>query len=218
MNEPGASKSPWEDLDVIAGQLKALMPKSAVIGDLNGLGGDFSNIFRYTYTSGVPKGLGKSHFARSQWTYHCALAMLETSRTMDLLCEFETEGRMDARIVVPATGDSVLFAEWEWSFDSVFKNGGELEKLAARTKDSKLANAFLLSYVEEKNYPSCVARVAQWWGTNALSGDIPPMLYLHLVIYDEKDRFALRSCSIISDLEKPGEVEIVCPVALGFTG
>lgn len=217
MNKPGQG-DPWEDLANVTEKLRARLPGGQVICDNQGLSSDFSQVFRYAYTSGVPKGLGKSHFARSQWTYHCALAMLETARTMDLLCEFETEGRMDARIVAPESGIAVLFAEWEWSFESVFGAGSELQKLAERTSNAEMSNAFLLSYVEEKDYTASVVRIAQWWAENARSGEIPPTLYLHLVVSDESDRFALRSCSILPSDQPGRDVEVVCSVRLGFTG
>ena len=47
-----------------------MVPGSTVIKDALCLCGDFSNIFRFNYRTGIPRSLSKSQFARSQWTYH----------------------------------------------------------------------------------------------------------------------------------------------------
>lgn len=125
--------------------------------------------------------------SRSGWTYHTALAILQTCKMMDLVCKFETLGKRDAVIETHADPPKViLVAEWEWEFEDIFGSGKELDKLQASCQKHSEMEAFLLTYCPTTLYPEFVQRVAEYWIESTGKQVNPPNLFLHTVLFDNK--------------------------------
>lgn len=124
---------------------------------------------------------------RSSWTYHTAITMAQTCKMFELDCKFEANGRRDA--VIETRDDSpenFLFAEWEWDYQDIFGSGKELEKLSKSCRASKTADAFLLTYCPKTKYVNFLQKVSSYWLKSISRIKIPPTLFLHTIICEEK--------------------------------
>ncbi len=123
---------------------------------------------------------------RSNWTYHTAFAIAQTSKMFNLICKFECHGKRDA--VIETNEDEpqiLLFAEWEWDYEDIFGKGKELEKLKISCKESKTAEAFLLVYCPKHKYPDYLFRIAEFWINAFKKSKNPPSLFLHTIIFED---------------------------------
>lgn len=124
---------------------------------------------------------------RSNWTYHTAFAIAQTSKMFDLVCKFECYGKRDAVIETndEENSETLLIAEWEWDYEDIFGSGKELEKLKDSCKKHKTAEAFLLVYCPDKKYPAYLSRIADFWIKAFKKLKNPPSLFLHTIIFGE---------------------------------
>jgi hypothetical protein len=124
---------------------------------------------------------------RSNWTYHTAITISQTCKVLDLTCRFEANGRRDAVIETrEETAQDFLFAEWEWDYQDIFGTGKELEKLSKSCRASKTADAFLLTYCPKREYVDFLQSISTYWIKSVSRIKIPPTLFLHTVICEEK--------------------------------
>jgi hypothetical protein len=150
----------------------------------------FSVTFSQLFMCDLPNyALTKGNYGatRSNWTYHTAVTISQTCKVLDLTCKFEANGRRDA--VIESREDEpqdVLFAEWEWDYLDIFGKGKELEKLKDSCKNSKTADAFLLTYCPKENYVDYLEKITNYWVSSFKKSTAPPVLYLHTVICEEK--------------------------------
>jgi len=122
---------------------------------------------------------------KSNWTYHTAFAIRETARILSLNCIFETMGRLDA--LVETIGDNprtVLLAEWESDYRSVFGKGQELDKLWRGLSRRRYAHAFLFTYCPSDEYYGFAKEVVEYWQRRAAKRKYCPILFLLVAIYE----------------------------------
>lgn len=177
----------FPEYDTIRGRLGQLAEVRSLEIDLTFA---FSTTFVQAFLSDIPDhelSEGVYGASRSNWTYHTAIAIAQTSKMMGLTCKFEALGKRDA--VIETRDDEaevVLIAEWEWDYDDVFGNGKELDKLQASCKLHRTADAFLLTYCPARKYVDFLERTAEVWlaATNRLKS--PPTLFFHSMIFEEK--------------------------------
>lgn len=123
---------------------------------------------------------------RSNWTYHTAFAIAQTSKMFNLICKFECYGKRDAIIeTIDDNPEVLLIAEWEWDYEDIFGKGKELEKLRDSCKKHKTAVAFLLVYCSKQKYPDYLFRITNFWVNAFKRFKKPPVLYLHTIIFEE---------------------------------
>jgi len=140
----------------------------------------------------------------SNWTYIIAYSFLTAAKVMNLKCIFEAEGKRDA--VIKTNDDkpeSVLFCEWEWNYKSVFGKGNELEKLHMSTKKSKMAIAFLFTYVPEQEYNDYINKVNEYWRKKYAKGTFHPLTLMTVLFnpsHGIREFSYLRTCTIFNDV------------------
>lgn len=155
-----------------------------------GINDVFSIMFVEAFSSDTPNyelSAGVQGATRSNWTYHTAMAISQSCKTLDLTCKFEAHGRRDAVVETrekpPRT---ILFAEWEWDYQDIFGKGKELDKLRKSCEACGTANGFLLTYSPESEYLDYLKRVAEQWCTPLSKSKAPPTLYLHTIIFTKR--------------------------------
>jgi hypothetical protein len=125
--------------------------------------------------------------SRSNWTYHTALSLAQTSKIMNLNCLFEAQGKRDAIIETrDEKPEVILIAEWEWDYKDIFGTGKELEKLQESCKRFENAQAFLLTYCPAREYVSFFQRIAEYWIEKTKYWKTPPLLFLHTIVFEEE--------------------------------
>lgn len=140
----------------------------------------------------------------SNWTYIISYSFLTVAKAMNLKCIFEAEGKRDAVIKTNyEKPESILFCEWEWNYKSVFGRANELDKLITSTKKSKMAIAFLFTYVPEKEYNDYINKVIEYWRKKYTKGTFHPIT-LMTVLYNQshgiREFCYLRTCTIFNDV------------------
>jgi hypothetical protein len=124
---------------------------------------------------------------RSNWTYHTAFAIRETAQTLGLACIFETMGKLDALIeTIEKKPRTVLLAEWESDYQSVFGKGKELDKLWKGLSRKRYACALLFTYCPVDKYYSFIKDVIEYWQKKATKSKYPSSLFLPVVVYEAK--------------------------------
>jgi hypothetical protein len=150
----------------------------------------FSILFVEAFLNDTPNyEISSGHFGatRSNWTYHTAMAIAQTCKTLNLTCKFEALGKRDAVIETrDEKPEIILVAEWEWDYEDIFGKGKELDKLKTSCKASKTAEAFLLIYCPISKYLDHLQRVAEDWIGSVRSVKHPPSLFLHTIIFKER--------------------------------
>jgi hypothetical protein len=150
----------------------------------------FSISFVEAFLNDMPNyeiSAGNFGATRSNWTYHTAMAIAQTCKTLNLTCKFEALGRRDAVIETrDEKPEIILVAEWEWDYEDIFGKGKELDKLKASCKASKTAEAFLLIYCPISKYLDHLQRIAEDWIGAMKKVKTPPSLFLHTIIFKER--------------------------------
>lgn len=160
----------------------------------------FARIFTAD-TPNYPIGKGMYGASRSNWTYQTAFAIAQTAKVFGWSCRFECSGKRDA-VIETMDEDPVvlLYAEWEWDYLDIFGKGKELEKLKASCKASTDADAFLLVYCPEGEFPEYLERIVNFWQKEFPVGKPNPALFINTVIFKQRastrEFVSLQSCMI----------------------
>ena len=144
----------------------------------------FTLAFRENFMN-RPYHLWQKAASRSNWTYHTAFAIREAAQTLGLSCTFETMGKLDALIeTAEKKPKTVLLAEWESDYQSVFGKGKELDKLWRGLSRKRYASALLFTYCPLDKYYSFIKDVVVYWQKRAARSKYPPSLFLPVVVYE----------------------------------
>ena len=171
-------------------QIKSRLDRFATISRFSlDLGSQFSILFTTFFWNETPHyelSPGVFGATRSNWTYHTALAISQTCRTLNFTCKFEAFGKRDA--IIESQGEvpvMILAAEWEWDYDDIFGTGKELDKLRITCQNNPSANAFLLIYCPRERYLDHLEKIVEFWITETRNEEQPLSLFLHTVIFEE---------------------------------
>ncbi|MCU0508017.1 MAG: hypothetical protein MUC34_06415 [Anaerolineae bacterium] len=84
------------------------------------------------------------------------------------------------------TGDDyrgvILVAEWETNAQSIFGEHRELEKLWSAANRQPCADAFLFTYCPVESLYEMTHRIVEFWQGRESSREIPPSLFLIVVV------------------------------------
>ncbi|MCB8975783.1 MAG: hypothetical protein H6654_19645 [Ardenticatenaceae bacterium] len=148
----------------------------------------FTLIFMQFFSFRMPTSMSKV-LSQSNWTYHTAFSIGRAAETLGLDCTYETMGRLDAVIQIPGEEPrTILFAEWEARYKSVFGEGQELEKLWSGSTQNKGANALLITYCPFDEYGAFVREVTEFWQTRDKLRKHRPVLFLVTILYEKENR------------------------------
>ena len=146
----------------------------------------FSLLFMYNFFSDAPGTISQNQSAtQSNWTYHTAISVKKTANLMGLNCVFEAMGRLDAVICTyDDEPETLLFAEWEANYHSIFDQGKELDKLWQGAIQHNKADAFLFTYCPQNEYPTFLKSIVAYWQGKDKPCKRRPVLYLITWVYE----------------------------------
>lgn len=100
--------------------------------------------------------------SRSNWTQHTANSFFNTCKDLNLKCEFEVENRHDGAIRNDL-GEMYICAEWEYETNTIFKENGEIEKIAKTCTKHNACEGILLTYKIEEDFLDFSKKVYDKW-------------------------------------------------------
>jgi len=164
---------------------RSLVDISPVVGVQHRLSEIFISLFLANFADLPPSSDRSGHpLNRSNWTHHTYFAMRSTAKTLEVICTFETMGRLDAIVEsVENYPGIVLLAEWETNSSSIFGAHNELEKLWTGVNEHECADAFLFTYCPVDTLYDFTRRVVEYWQSRKTTRQNSPSLFLTIVAY-----------------------------------
>lgn len=147
----------------------------------------FYIVFREHFLSNIPhESYGKNDLiaTNSNWTHACSIAMFQSAKLMQLNCTFEASGRIDA--IISEKQDALIFAEWENSYETIFGEKRELDKLWKSASQKENSAAILLTYVPEDKFGTFLEKVILFWQKQG--ANYHPILYLSTVLTSKEGK------------------------------
>ena len=121
---------------------------------------------------------------QSNWTYHTAFSIKRATEALGLDCVYETMGRLDAVIQLPGEPpQTILYAEWEARYQSVFGEGKELDKLWQGASQNQGANALLITYCPLEEYGPFLRDITEYWQNKDKRRKKRPVLFVVTILY-----------------------------------